>query len=364
MRNKSIDCMKGIGIILVVLAHAGVPNEQYIKLFHMSIFFMISGYCHREAYSENIQSVTSFLLKRLKSLYFPYVLSNSVLLCFHNLFYNWNIYTDNPLFLQADMAASSYGLIGAYSVRDFIFQFIITVGFVGGEQLSGTLWFLRALFEVEVFYVVTDWISRRFHSNRKYFHYFISVSVILIGYFLNSKELHIITGVETSCYYFVFFVIGIWLQHIDLQRRFPEKLMLLLSAGWLFVNGFIVTHFQTKIGIFPPFYIMNGIMGGLFLKSLADISIQCVWKGERLLEYFGEHSMTIMLWHFLSFKIVSFGYIKICDLPDYYLASFPFLKVQYLWIVYTVIGILIPLLAEHILEIVKTGYQVISVKRK
>lgn len=223
MRSKSIDCMKGLGIILVVVAHAGIPNEQYIKLFHMSIFFIISGFCHSEVYSENFNSVLLFFKKRLKSLYVPYVCFNLVLLSLHNLFYNWNIYTDNPYFLQSDIIANSYGLISRYSVGDFIFQIILTIGFVGGEQLSGTLWFLRALFEVEIFYVVIDWIGRKYFSSRKYFWSCVSIIVLTIGYFLNINEIHIVTGIETSCYYFVFFVIGVFLRGGGQRNWFTEN---------------------------------------------------------------------------------------------------------------------------------------------
>lgn len=343
--------MKGFGIILVVIAHAGFPHEQYIKLFHMSIFFLISGFCHRETYSENIRSVAVFFGKRLKSLYVPYVLSNFVLLCFHNVFYHWNFYTDNPLFLQADMVASGYGLIGAYTVPDFLFQLLLTIGFVGGEQLSGTLWFLRALFEVEIFYVGMDWIGRRFGSNRKYFHCFVTAVVVLSAYFLNTRGIHIVTGIEVSCYYYVFFVIGILLQKIKLQRTFPVKLMLPVSVVWLLINGLLVTYSLIHNMNFPPFYIMNGIMGGGFLKSLADLSKMC--RTERLFEYIGRHSMSIMLWHFLSYKIISFGYSRLCGLPDYYVASFPFLKVPHLWIAYTIVGVALPLMADWVVDRVR-----------
>ena len=42
-RNKTIDYMKGIAISLVVLAHTNFSHIQYIKLFHMSIFFCFQG---------------------------------------------------------------------------------------------------------------------------------------------------------------------------------------------------------------------------------------------------------------------------------------------------------------------------------
>lgn len=59
--------------------------------------------------------------------------------------------------------------------------------------------------------------------------------------------------------------------------------------------------------------------------------------------YVGRNSLHIMLWHFLAFKIVSFVYIKLCGLPPYYLASFTVLNVDYLWIAYTLVGVVVPL---------------------
>lgn len=47
MRDHTLDCMKGIAIILMVLGHAGpkfVQVGRFISLFHMGLFFMISGY--------------------------------------------------------------------------------------------------------------------------------------------------------------------------------------------------------------------------------------------------------------------------------------------------------------------------------
>lgn len=38
-RSKCIDIIKGIGIIMVVWAHAGGPFSKYINSFHMPLFF-------------------------------------------------------------------------------------------------------------------------------------------------------------------------------------------------------------------------------------------------------------------------------------------------------------------------------------
>lgn len=43
IRNKDIDFIRGIAIILVVYGHIGLPLGNIISFFHMPLFFFISG---------------------------------------------------------------------------------------------------------------------------------------------------------------------------------------------------------------------------------------------------------------------------------------------------------------------------------
>ena len=43
-RDPVLDSMRGIGIVLMVLGHAGFPGSSFIYLFHMALFFMLSGW--------------------------------------------------------------------------------------------------------------------------------------------------------------------------------------------------------------------------------------------------------------------------------------------------------------------------------
>ena len=42
-RNPVFDIMRGIGILLVVLGHAGFPFSGWIYLFHMPLFLFVAG---------------------------------------------------------------------------------------------------------------------------------------------------------------------------------------------------------------------------------------------------------------------------------------------------------------------------------
>ena len=43
-RDPVLDSMRGIGIVLMVLGHSGFPGTGFIYLFHMALFFMLSGW--------------------------------------------------------------------------------------------------------------------------------------------------------------------------------------------------------------------------------------------------------------------------------------------------------------------------------
>ena len=43
-RDPVIDSMRGIGIVLMVLGHSGFRGTDFIYLFHMALFFMLSGW--------------------------------------------------------------------------------------------------------------------------------------------------------------------------------------------------------------------------------------------------------------------------------------------------------------------------------
>lgn len=78
MKNTTITIMKGICMLFVVAGHAGCPFTRFIYLFHMPVFFMISGYLFKEKYFSNVHNLSLLLYKRIFRLWFPYVISNTL----------------------------------------------------------------------------------------------------------------------------------------------------------------------------------------------------------------------------------------------------------------------------------------------
>lgn len=96
MKDSSVTIAKGIGIILMVLGHSIgeygdylTPVRSFIYMFHMPLFFALSGYCFKEKYLTDFKT---FAWHKVKGLYFPFVKYGLLFLLLHNVFYHLNIY--------------------------------------------------------------------------------------------------------------------------------------------------------------------------------------------------------------------------------------------------------------------------------
>ena len=73
----------------------------------------------------------------------------------------------------------------------------------------------------------------------------------------------------------------------------------------------------------------------------------------KFLTFIGNHTMPILIWHFLCFKLVSLVIILVYSLPVEQLAEFPVIEThatRYWWLAYVFIGSTLPLLLDSIKE--------------
>lgn len=65
-----------------------------------------------------------------------------------------------------------------------------------------------------------------------------------------------------------------------------------------------------------------------------------------LFNYIGNKTLYILTFHFLSFKLVSYIFIRLKGLPITDLSLFPVLQDMnsWMWIIYTIVGIVVPLI--------------------
>ena len=136
-RVRYIDIYRGIGIIIMVLGHmkfmyddGGIGNRVYdifdhiIHSFHMPMFFFLSGYC----YKRSMLPVLEQIRNKARTLLIPYF--------FYGIF---------QFFLWKMLEGDSF--------EPLVHLFWVNTE---GLAIAGALWFLTALFVVNVMYIIID----------------------------------------------------------------------------------------------------------------------------------------------------------------------------------------------------------------
>ena len=333
MRDDSVAVAKGIAIILMVMAHARCPLwwQHYISMFHMPLFFFMSGYCFKNTYLNDWQG---FVKKRMKGVYWPFVKWSVIFLMLHNIFFFMNIYND------------SYGFHGKvselYSLHDYVQRLkMIFVSMSGNEQLLGGYWFLKSLFFGSIiFYAIRKIISSLLWGGGVllllstilcYFNWiipvfqlndtdFLSSFFIMCGYLFKSYSLKIPTQWKWIVMCAVIVVVGTYYFHTTML-------------------AFDITN------IFP--YVVCSILGTMMLFGISKHIALKKRRGTAILLYVGNYTFNILTWHLLSFKVLSLVIICVYGLSSKRLAEFPVIEEyahQGWWVLYMMVGVALPLI--------------------
>lgn len=338
MRDDKVTIAKGIGILLMVAAHAGIPDaiSRFIAMFHMPLFFFMSGYCFKEKYLS--PSPITFINKRIKGLYIPFVKYQLLFLLFHNVFFHLNIYNDE------------YGFNGEvshlYTLRDYAIKCVrIVIGFHDGEQLLGGYWFLPQLFYASVI----GFFAIKYVKN-----IYVSVTIAFLATIVTAY-LHLsipfwrigsLTLLATT-----FFLLGyMYKQKMDNWHQCHLALLfaVVVAIGSIYWPTTMLSYDAQEV----PLYVVTAFYGTLMILTLSQWLTQRENKLKRLLIYIGDNTITILTWHFLCFKLVSLAIIGIYDLLIVQLACFPVIpEYRDWWPVYLLAGAGMPLVMLRLSQV-------------
>lgn len=143
-RNESIDMLRGIGMLCVMLGHVGYIPDAVLKWlipFYVPAFFFITGYLKSEMPSKGCLKRITKRCKRLLIPYFGY--SFFLLLCSVIIHHMGR---EEIFFALKGILYSRFCLYPDIQNANNVFYFIVS---------NSPLWFLTALFVVEIFYECT-----------------------------------------------------------------------------------------------------------------------------------------------------------------------------------------------------------------
>lgn len=167
--SNFIDMLKGIGIGLVVIGHSGFAYSNIIYLFHMALFFIVSGYC----YKEKKISMGSWAKKKLKPLWIPNFVSVLIVCLMTNVLLSLHI-----------VSVDAYP---PFTLKNFIVCVIKAFLFSGGSQLLGANWFFRTLFWGLLLYEITNRLLLRLNKNKWVLVFTICLVFLMAGWGLQGS---------------------------------------------------------------------------------------------------------------------------------------------------------------------------------
>lgn len=230
-RIRWIDFSKAICIYFVVLGHALSYYEinecrfrNFIYLFHLPVFFFISGYLFR--IKEKEKTPLSYFLSNTKSLIVPYVFLN-VLAIFLNF----------PHFLHHSSSELYYFIIGH------------------GHAPAGPAWFLLCLFWIKI----QMYFISRFNGNQQ------MIIALFYAFFAYYFPWHLYWDIDASFMAMPIFILGYIVKKSSVLSGVINKHYSALMLISLIIISFVATYYlsliQNKEAMFSRLF---GTYGALF----------------------------------------------------------------------------------------------------
>jgi len=356
-RFDIIDIIKGLGIICVCLGHSGFPYSHFISLFHMPLFFICSGFCFKSLPDKSGKGYLKYIWGKIKTLWFPFVFWNTFFVLTFNVCLNCNIYTNNPDVFNY-ISSDYVSLSSPYTGMDFLVNTLKGFGFQNEIQLTGAFWFIRSLFIVSLLFCGIDLLLVKVFKVKHVLliQLFISIVFVIGGYLIGKFVAHadVLNFLTAYIFFYFGYVFKVYKDKILGKLNSGIYMIILaLSFGLLVLldpYGFVTFNSNQYSSLI--YLLVCGFLGWCFLFSLAYFIDKWIIS-KVVFKYLGQYSLPILIFHFLSFKIVTVFVCMANNLPFICVASFPHLygDKDGLWFIYSLVGLIVPLIAHRLYHV-------------
>lgn len=326
-RDATLDVLKGLGIIAMVLGHSGVPFSNFIYLFHMALFFMASGYVWNDKKVADLSSLGKSILSRMRGLWLPYTIANGCFTLLNNLFVTVGIYTPDRRMTLPQMAIN-------------LFKNLLMAG---DTQMGGASWFLRSLFFVSVGHLLLRYIVVRWKHGKILFGA-VTAIIVVCAEVINRTSVKLPMTIHSCFCGYTAFLLGMLINKLKLKERVGKYLPLAAPVGF---GILLLLNPLDNIGMGSgnisslPFFLAASLSGWFFVWGVSSLL-----KGPvaRFLIYCSKNSIWIVMLHFIAFKPVAWLYLTVTGRDLSGMSDFPVHGAPGLWVAYAVAGTVLPLL--------------------
>ena len=374
-RETIISICKGIAIILMVIAHAEAPGWlcKFIFEFHMPLFFITAGYFFSLKY---LNDEATFVKKRIKGLYWPFVKWAVFFLIIHNWMFDLGV-------LNEIFGNDAGGVTHPYNwhqMQQNLWNIFTAMG--GYDQfLCGAFWFFRGLFVASILYLIIYKVLDSSLKSARWkaaIPYLVCLIMLLLCAWKTSEGLKVITLVQggyrdmMGCF---FFGCGfIFKKFVDDYRQAMAHQSVAILCNIVFaVIVFLFSKYLTANMNWRSTFVQFLLLPlPALLGFLMTYNISC-WLDrhenilKRFLVYTGDHTLYIFIFHIVSYKVVSLIKIWYYGLDPKQIGCHMVIhehsQEDQFWILYTIAGVGLPLLGIWLYEKAKNkikGYRASS----
>jgi fucose 4-O-acetylase-like acetyltransferase len=363
-RDTIISIAKGIAIILMVIAHAEAPGWlcKFIFEFHMPLFFITAGFFFSKKY---LTDEATFVKKRVKGLYWPFVKWAVFFLILHNWMFDIGILNE----VYGNEKGGVLHPWSAHQIQQNLWNIFTAMG--GYDAfLCGAFWFFRGLFVASILYliiykVVLKILPPKVEDSAPYL--ICLLMLLLCGWktWEGLKVINLVQGGYRDMMGCFFFGVGfIFRQYIDGYRRlmashYTDVWTTLLFGVIVFLFSKYLTANMNWRSTFNQFLSLPvpAILGFLMIFNISS----WIDKGQnwfkRFLVYTGDHTLYIFIFHIISYKVVSLLKIWYYGLDSRQIGCHMVIhdhsQEDCFWILYTIAGVGFPLLGIWTYEKIK-----------
>ena len=283
-RINYIDIARAFAMIFIVLGHTIVHSEhcglifKFLYSFHVVLFFIISGFTFNV---KSDQSFFSFFKNKFIRIMIPYFI--------------WALFFLIPYMLFGSNVGNSLGTESSFDLKTQIMNVFYGNGDLSALKQNSSLWFLPALFSMEIIYYFIVKLS----SNKRYLD-ILTVSILLLVAYLSSGFLSIIFpwGINTVLNLGIFFYIGYLFKKYNLFDK-DSKLFKWYIILLMFIIG-LIACFMNKTHVqcidYEYGYFTLALLSGLCL-SICVVWLSSKISKNKVLEYIGRNTMGILIFH-------------------------------------------------------------------
>lgn len=349
VRDTSISIAKGLAIIAVVIGHSGAPgNLSYLMYaFHMPLFFITAGYFFNLRY---LGQEGTFVRRRFKGLYVPFVKWSLVFLLLYNLWFKLGV-------MNEQYGNSGGGLLHPYSFHALLQNAVSICANMSGYDvcLGGAFWFFRALLVASIAFLFYYKFLTRFKLSAEWTTLLVCLTALSAAILLTAFRLRV-TGLPQGGYrdlmgLFYFGLGFLYRNRGHLLKRGKWYVYTIVCAAilaawcrWRLPVGMPFTAAGTSAILLslPP-----AIAGFLLIHRLSAWIDRHDTRLRQFLVYCGDNTLYVFIFHFAVFKLVNLLKIMWYGMDYSRMGYYPVIHEHtddWFWLVYTLAGTALPLL--------------------